>query len=135
MESNGTHNPQPVLPHLIVKFRSVNGEEQFEWGVTAGIPMMGLLGAVIRTQVFLNLEYQSTYDNRPYIPGALILEWNDKEREFGFVCDPDIPIDPLIGMLEVIKSVILANITKSAEANKNMQRLIIGIDGRPFRSN
>lgn len=128
IHDNRAQKPQ-LPPYLIIKFRLHEGEEQFEWGVTSGIPMLGLLGALCRAQMALNMTPESYVDEYPQ--SAFILVYEDKQ--FTFACDPVIPLDPLIAMIEVIKEVVRSNITKSPVAQVGMQRILLGVDGRPMR--
>lgn len=123
---------QQTIPHLIIKFKMVDGEEQFEWGVTKGIPMMGLLGALCRAQIALDARDRAEYDKDvQYQLGAFVLKYC--YGDFVHYCDPTIPINSLIGTIDTIKDIVKYTIHKSAEAQKSMQRVLLGVDGKPMR--
>ena len=126
-------NKDKVPPHLVVRFKlDANNDEQFEWGVTGGIPMMGLLGALCNAQVALSMGMHRQ-EGLKWHPGTFLLVWDADTRRFGLECDPDIPIEPIVGMIEVVKDTVKANIARSAQAQLAMQRVLVGIDGRPIR--
>lgn len=90
-------------PRLVVQFgRQPDGSESFMWGIVGAIPLMSLVGAVVKIQH--DLCSGDTYiPEMEGNPPALVIEWGDQEREFRFWKHIEIPTDPLVGMLDTIR--------------------------------
>ena len=119
-------------PRLVVQFnRNHKGEEQFQWGIVADrtIPPLSLIGAVCKVQHDLcREEWMPETDETSQ---ALVIIYDAHQKDFTYFCHRDIPVEPLNGMLEVIKSMLTASrMAQHIGANKVP---ILGPDGRQMR--
>lgn len=117
-------------PRLVVALEG----ESFRWGVVGNIPLLSLMGAVVRAQVKLDTGFVT---NEPEMtPPALVIAWDDVEREFRWFVHPDVPIEPLCAMLELIKATLGAQLF---QANRQSQiqvpeKQFLGPNGLPLRN-
>jgi hypothetical protein len=111
-------------PRMVVLFqRGHDGSEQFQWGVVGSIPILTLIGAIAQAQAdLLGGDWMPECD-KP----ALVITWVATDRTTYRFIHPDIPAEPLVGMLETIKSMLVASrMAQHAGANR-----ILGPDGKP----
>lgn len=118
-------------PRMVVQYSLTHsGEENFSWGVVGQIPMLSLIGAIVRAK---GLIAAGTW--MPDCGGApepsLVIVWHQDDREFAFYLDSAIPIDPLLGMLSNIESMLLSSI-HAQQVAAGMAGLL-GPDGQPMR--
>ncbi len=119
-------------PRIEVIFsRGQDGEERFQWGMTnTAAPIMSVIGAIIRAQAELPLLEPGDWRHCCDRP-SLILAWDADSKSVHWFVGPDIPMDPLLGMLETIKSLLVdSQLAQRAAAN---QSRIVGPDGSPMR--
>lgn len=117
-------------PILVVNFKvNDEGREDYEWGVKGNIPLLPLIGYVVKV---LN-EYASTDIQRLYLfdkickPQALVIAYVDKE--FHWFLHKDTPKYGMLGMLKMIETTLVG--TTMARSTANQQR-ILGVDGKPI---
>lgn len=115
-------------PRLAIIFqRDDNGQEQFQWGVTGAIPLLSLIGAVSRITYRLS--------SGGWVPSceerALIIAYDEPKKLMHFFLNKDIPTDPLIGMLEAIKSVLINGRMGQHAASQKIA--LFGADGSPLK--
>jgi len=68
-----TTNP----PRLVVLFRrGEDGSEEFQWGVVGTVPVLTLIGAIVRVQA--ELAFRSP---EPCEPSALVIAWDAESRK------------------------------------------------------
>ena len=126
---------QQDTPRLVVMFRQDGDKEMFQWGVVGNIPLVSLVGYVVRVQA--ELAFRAA-EECPEL--ALVIAWNNKlrvsddgtyvRRGFDWFVHPDVPVDSLVGMLETIKTVLVdTHMARHIAA----QQLILGPDGQPMR--
>lgn len=117
-------------PRLVVQHgRNAAGNHTFQWGVVGMIPIMWLVGIICRVQAELPLLEPG--DERHRCPqDALCIAWDEEEQRAEWFVHPGIPTDPLVGMLEMVKTVMVGTQLARQQAN---QQLILGPDGRPVR--
>ena len=117
-------------PRLVVLFqRGRDGGEQFQWGVVGGIPVLTMVGYIARVQADLiagGWVPECTHD----VP-ALVIAWDAQHRELSHFVHPDIPTDSLVGMLEMVKSMLVASRMGQHTAAQKVE--ILGPDGKPMR--
>jgi hypothetical protein len=126
-------------PRLVVKFeRGPSGEEVFNWGVAGDIPILSLLGHISQVQVELaSGAWMPDCSGDPHSldgqdqPPVLVIVWDGKDRSLEHFVNPDIPRDPLSGMLELIKSVLVAS--RLLTSQPTSRRSLLGPDGTPMR--
>jgi hypothetical protein len=124
--SKFTETVKQDTPRLVVMFRREGDKELFNWGIVGSIPILTLVGHIVRTQGDLHLL---TFEECP--EPALCIAWDDEERVFHRFLHPSIPLDSLVGMLETIKQTILAT---HAARQFAAQQLILGPDGRSMKA-
>lgn len=114
------------LSRLVVAYERVGTGETFNWGMAGEMPLMSLLGYITRVQSELAFRKPKECEYP-----ALIITMNRETKEFDWSVHPDIPVDPLVGMLELIKSVILTqHMAKQMGAQASP---LLGPDGKPMR--
>jgi hypothetical protein len=113
-------------PRLVVMFhRNPDGSEHFQWGIVGSMPILTLIGAVGRVQI----ELEAVKLESPCSQLALVIAWDDVECEVHYFTHPDIPTDPLCGMLETIKAALVG----TRVAQQRAAQLILGPDGVPVK--
>ena len=111
---------------LVVMFRRDGDNEQFQWGMVGAMPLMSLIGCIVRIQTDLGNVFHETCDQM-----ALVLAWNADQREFSWFLHPDLPIQSLVGMLEVIKATLVGSqLARQAAAQ---QVGLVDRNGKPLR--
>lgn len=117
-------------PRLIVQHHCESGtnEEQYQWGIVGSIPILNLIGTIVRIQTELVCQFHEP-EQCPEM--ALVIAWHGDKRTVTWFIHPDIPIDSIVGMLDTIK----ATITATHKARQMAaQQVILGPDGRPMRT-
>lgn len=116
-------------PRLVVMFKVDGGREMFQWGIHGNIPIMSLVGCLVRVQNDLPLLEPG--DVRHDCPEqALVLAWDEETRRISWFVHRDVPVDAMLGMLETIKGMI---ITANAAQKIASNQILLGPDGRPAR--
>ncbi len=118
-------------PRVVVLYqRGADGAEQFQWGVVGAIPMLSLLGGIMGAQHDLcDGEWMPEPEGDG--PPAFVGVWDASDGMFSYWKHRDIPDAPLCGMLEAIKSQLVASRMAQHSAAQRVQ--ILGPDGRPMR--
>ncbi len=109
-------------PRLVVLFTNVSGRETYQWGVVGEIPILSLIGAIIRvqTEMFINVGEECPEP-------ALVITHID--HTFDWYIHSSIPVESMVGMLETVKQAVLAaQIARQASQNQ----VILGPDGNPI---
>lgn len=118
-------------PRLVVLFRynPNTGVEEFQWGTAGGnIPILNTISAIMRVQAdLLSNEWIPECTNPD---PALCIVWGAESKTTQHFVHPDIPTDPLVGMLETIKFALIGSRMGQHQAS---QKIILGIDGKPAR--
>ncbi len=118
-------------PRLVILFqRGGDGAEHFQWGTEKVMPALSLIGAIIRVQAELPL-LEPGDERHDCNPSALVLAWDATTRTVQWFVNKDIPIEPLVGMLEVIKASLVGS--RLAQHAAAQQMRIVGPDGQPIR--
>ena len=111
-------------PHLVVSFELVGENELFRWGMVGNLPILILVGYIIRVQAELAFRQPEECDDK-----ALVIAWDPEAKKFSWFVHPDIPIDSLVGMLEMVKVTLLSSFMASQQKPKSS---LFGPDGQPF---
>jgi hypothetical protein len=116
---------------LVVMFqRPEPKQERFQWGMVGKLPILSLIGCITRAQVEMPLI--EPQDVRYHCPEkAFVVAWDEADGVYRWFVHPDIPVDSLIGMLEIIKMALIG--TQQARQVQNQQVPILGPDGQPIR--
>lgn len=113
-------------PRLVVEFiRPQPNQEQFRWGVVGSLPLLTLIGYIVRVQAELAFRKPEECDKM-----ALVIAWDAELNLFDYVVDPRIPVDSLVGMLETIKLQLIGS--QAAQSMQGDGVGIFGADGRPL---
>ncbi len=117
-------------PRLVVLFqRAPNGDERFQWGVVGNIPILSLIAALTRVQAdLIACDWIPECDGE--VP-AMVVAWDAQDRTISYYLHPDIPHDPLIGMMETIKHALVNS--KLAQPHQSQRVQLLGSDGQPMR--
>ena len=126
--SNFNDTVKQDTPRLVVAYKCDDGKvEQFQWGVVGAIPLMSLIGCIHHVQTKLASGEWVMECPQP----ALVIAWDDENRDFEVFVSPDIPAYSIVGMLEGIKNALIE--TQRARQATAQQVEILGPDGRPVR--
>ena len=122
-------------PRLVVEYRSADGQETYNWGVVGKVPILPLIGAVVRVQMELHAatgtwRTPEVDDDNMCPERALVVAYDTKDGAFRWFVGEDIPTDSLVGMMETIKHVLTASQLQRVTAPRGA---IVGPDGQPFR--
>jgi hypothetical protein len=123
--SKFTETVKQDTPRLVVMFRRDGDNEMFQWGMVGEMPILTLVGYIIRVQAELFFRAAEECPEP-----ALVIAWDVAARKFDWFVHQDIPVDSLVGMLETVKTVILSTHMARQAAN---QQMILGPDGLPAR--
>jgi hypothetical protein len=120
----------PTTPRLVVKYRKMpDGGDQFEWGVVGHMPLLSLIGYVVRVQAELAFRSPEPTDQQALV--VLFDPTKSESDQFCYFVHPDIPVDAMVGMLETVKfTLVSSRFAQKAGANKVS---ILGPDNRPMR--
>jgi hypothetical protein len=122
----------PGTPHLWVNYDLVDGKRIMTWGVNRPehVPSLDMIGAVIRAQNLLSDRSFSDMD--PWFEWCtecrFVIAWYGPHPEF--FLHKDIPIDKLLGMLEVVKSTLMASMIMRQQQQQHDKVRMYGTDGR-----
>lgn len=115
-------------PRLVVTFQRQGDKELYQWGVVGAIPVLSLIGVIVRVQA--ELAFRSP-DECPEM--ALVITWDEGTHKFSWFVHQDIPVDSLVGMLETIKATIVATHVARVAASQQVVHRLLGPDGQPMR--
>lgn len=114
-------------PRVVVMFRRDGDKELFQWGMVGGVPILALVGQIVRVQAELAFRKPEECPE-----SALVIAYIAESRKFDWFVHPDIPVESLVGMLETIKVMILdSHMAKQIGAQKVQ---LLGPDGQPMRA-
>lgn len=115
---------------LVVEYqRQADGSDGFQWGIVGNVPIISLIGAISKVCHDLCVgEWSPDMDGTP---PALVMVYDQRSREFTYFKHPDIPVDPLVGMLDVIKAMLVDS--RLAQQHAAQKVPILGPDGRRMR--
>src|SRR3954468_11471891 len=119
-------------PRLVVLFTpKEDGTEQFKWGMVGKIPILTLLGSLVRIQSELFFKAGGECPEK-----AFVMVWDDETRKMEWFIHPDIPLDPLAGMVDRIRMDYHTQQAayEAMRAGHGGQTMILGPDGRPIGS-
>lgn len=113
---------------LVVMFfrRGPDGGEQFQWGIVGALPILTLIGYI--TRVEFNMVNQLAEQRNDCPEMALVIAWDG--QVFDWWIHREIPVDPMVGMLETIKIALVGSATAQRALAQRTQ--LLGPDGKPF---
>lgn len=122
---------------LVLQFSlDAAGAEKFDWGVVGQLPVLSAVGCIVQVQAVLSTSRLDDYTldlppSRYCQHPALVIAWDASNRQFQWWTHPSIPVDPLLGTLEMVKaSLVAGHLAQSAAAKRSP---IVRPDGSPFR--
>lgn len=115
-------------PRMVVAFQRDGDKELYRWGVVGTMPVLSLVGCIGRVQAEIGgSRYPSVGRECP--ESALVVIWDEAEKKFDWFLHPSIPLDSLLGMLEIVKATLVATHMAHAESGR---AALVGPDGRPL---
>ena len=122
--SRFTDTVRQDTPRLVVEYQvSESGHEQFHWGVAGKLPILTVIGFIVRVQAELAFRKPEECDQM-----ALVIAYT--EGKFDYFVNSGIPVDSLVGMLEAIKTTL---IDSQMTQNRHKQVNLFGPDGTVYR--
>lgn len=115
-------------PRLVVEYDPAS--KNFRWGVVGTIPVLTLIGGVVGAQQQL-IGSSHSYPINTCDQSALVITYGDETDTLECFVNTDIPTDPLVGMMEVVKT-MLVNSRLAQMAASNVSP-IIGPNGHQIR--
>jgi hypothetical protein len=115
------------LPRMQVTYTQgeTRDKDIYAWGIHTGIPTDQLIGYIVRIQAELSFRNPDKADDC-----ALVIFFDPATRKMSWFVDPIIPIDVLVGTLELIKTILID--TKIGQMAAQSATGLIGIDGKPI---
>lgn len=118
-------------PHVAVKY--VRGEtreqDQYSYGVVGSMPLSQLIGFIVRVQAELAFR-----NPEPCVDNLCIIAFDPATNKMQWFVDSKIPVDALVGTLEMIKCVLVDSQMSSMmeAAQKRVQTGLVSSDGKPI---
>lgn len=125
-------------PRIEVEFASGSGgQEQFGWRMcgTGDMPLLKLVGELTQVQ-WLMREPSSQRCSKlsQSDPVKLVVVWHADTRTFASAVHPDVPVNSLIGFVELIKTVLVASQLHSQQHQRRPTNGgLFGPDGQLWR--
>lgn len=116
-------------PRLVILYRVIGDGEQFQWGVVGNMPLLSVIGRIAGIQSDMVCEEYLPECDQDGV--ALVITYDEGSRTMQHFVNYDAPREPLIGMLETIKSMLVDSRMGQHAASQKVQ--ILGPDGRPIR--
>jgi hypothetical protein len=115
-------------PRIVIMFaRGPKGEENFQWGIVGQLPLLSVVGYIGHVQSDIRLPDPIHDCNQM----ALVIMWDATKKQFDYFIHPDIPVESMCGMLELVKMALVDS--NKAQQVRNQQISILGPDGQPMR--
>lgn len=109
-------------PRMVVLFKDDGpGQEKFSWGIVGNMPAVTLIGAIHRVQCEL-----FTVPGEECPDPALVVTWDEPTNTMDWYVHSSIPVEPLVGMLEIIKLILV-----NTKMGQQVASAVLGPDGRP----
>lgn len=118
-------------PHVAIKY--VRGEtrdqDQYSYGVNGSMPLSQLVGFITRVQAELVFRNPEICDD-----DICVLAYDASTHRMQWFVDPKIPVDALVGTLEMIKCILVdSQIASMMEAaQRRVQTGLVGANGTPI---
>lgn len=108
-------------PRLVVAYDG----QVFKWGVVGSPPTLSIIGTIVRVQAELQFKSADECPER-----ALVIAWEDGVSMW--FLHPDIPVDSVTGMLEIIKTTMVAGMVAQQQQRSVIHPGLLGPNGRPI---
>ncbi len=120
-------------PRLVVLYQREGGADRFQWGLVGSAPILTLVGYLVRVQAEILADRLFGSDEE-CDESALVVSWDAANGEFSWFVHPDIPVEPLAGMLELVKAYLVERQVREGMLSQAaaMQTGLVGADGRPI---
>ncbi len=122
-------------PRLMIRFDPDVTKEKYEWAVQGDMPLLPLVGAIIKTQLELfNIpKYQMFLYGNICPEPMLIIAYDKETKRFNWFIHDDASNFGMVGMLEIVKTKLL----QVANSRQQSIQPISGASGlilpNPFR--
>lgn len=127
----------PTISRLVVTYKKGgDGKDHFQWGICGAIPVAHLIGYIVRIQS--DLMFRSPEHCQA---SALAILYKEIEAPDGvklacnhsmtYFVNRDIPVDPLLGMLETVKAALVGSRVGQSAVAQRVQ--VLGPDGTTMR--
>ena len=120
------------LPRVTIGYRQGEGgaRDQYTFNVGNGLPAPRLIGFITRVQA--ELVFKAVL---PCEPATFAIVYDPRTGEMYWFCDPVIPVDDLVGWLEILKQTFVNHemCRLMAEQTKKQQSGLFGPDGQIIR--
>ena len=125
-----TNSVEQDTPRMVVAFQCNGDKEMYRWGIVGTMPVLSLIGYIGRVQAELDRTCGQYPPARRECPEpALVVTWDDAQKQFDWFVHPSVPLDSLLGMLEIVKTALVATHMAHAQAG---HAALVGPDGRPL---
>lgn len=119
-------------PRIVIKFKfDDEGKDQYEWGNVGTIPVMAMIGAIVKTQIELvsiETDRLGLY-NKLCPEQMLVIAWDRDNNTFHWFMHKDTPKYGILGMLDLIRATLVDSIRMRQAAQ---QPTILDPTGQPI---
>lgn len=128
---------KPTTPRLVFDYEcEEGGKESLKWGMHGLVPTQLLIAAMIRAQVKLSEGNMHTNWFERCPETKLVIAWPSmdptvnlpvpvKHHKLLWFLHPSVPMEPLLTMLEVAKSTILASMLMRQQQEQQAQKKVV----------
>ncbi len=118
-------------PRLVVQYKrkETRQKDEYAWGFVGTLSTSHLIGMIVRVQAELAFRNPDKADDP-----VLVMCYDANKDKFEWFVDPSIPVDPLVGTLEVVKQFLLDNQIRTImeKAEKAVQTGLVDPAGKPI---
>ena len=118
-------------PRLVVQYKrkETRHKDEYAWGFVGTLSTSHLIVMIVRVQAELAFRNPDKADDP-----VLVMCYDANKDKFEWFVDPSIPVDPLVGTLEVVKQFLLDNQIRTImeKAEKAVQTGLVDPAGKPI---
>lgn len=119
------------LPHVFVKYERADSKikDRYSYGIVGQMPVVDLIGYIIRVQAELAFR-----DPEPCDDCACVIVFDPGTHTMQWFVDKSIPVDALVGTLELIKFMLISNQMElmAKTIKEQMHTGLVNPDGKPI---
>lgn len=121
-------------PHVVVKYvrGATREDDTYSYAINGSMPMGQLIGFIVRVQAELAFRNPDPCDK-----DLCVIAFNSSTHKFEWFVDGSIPVDPLVGTLELVKALLvdsqMSHILQAAAAKQRTG--LVSQDGKPLLRN
>lgn len=118
-------------PHVFVEYKrgATREQDQYAYGIVGSMPHSQLIGFLVRVQAELAFRNPDPCDE-----SKCVIAFDPQTHKFSWFVDSSIPVDALVGTLELIKAT-LVDVKMQQLFQQSAERAKTGLvtaDGRPI---